>query len=92
PADGLMDFGQESDSEVEELKGEELVRSLEEKEARTESAFEVLMKERSVKEWGRAENSSQMGVYNGRSDCTKRYHAQKVVEKKKKDAAMRNTY
>ncbi|KAJ3847597.1 hypothetical protein EV368DRAFT_87552 [Lentinula lateritia] len=91
PADGPMDFGQESDSEVEELQGEELVRSLEEKEARTESAFEVLMKERLVKEWGRAENSSRMGVYNGCSDRTERYHAQKVVEKKKKDAAMRNT-
>ncbi|KAJ3870701.1 hypothetical protein F5051DRAFT_447285, partial [Lentinula edodes] len=91
PADGPMDFGQESDSEVEELQGEELVRSLEEKEARTESAFEVLMKERSVKEWGHAENSSWMGVYNGHSDRTKHYYAQKVVEKKKKDAAMRNT-
>ncbi|KAJ3859055.1 hypothetical protein EV359DRAFT_8462, partial [Lentinula novae-zelandiae] len=88
-ADGPMDMGEDSDSE---LQGEELVKSLEEKEARIKSTFAQLMRDKSKQEWKQAEHSSHMGVYNGHSDRTRRYRAQKATEKEKKDATMRNMY
>ncbi|KAJ3884552.1 hypothetical protein GG344DRAFT_83858 [Lentinula edodes] len=55
PADGPMDMGKDSDSEIEELQGEELVKSLEEKEAQIEYTFAQLMRDKSKQEWKQAD-------------------------------------
>ncbi|KAJ3804931.1 hypothetical protein F5876DRAFT_70226 [Lentinula aff. lateritia] len=58
--------------EIEELQGEELVKSLEEKEAWIESTFAQLMRDKLKQEWKQAEHSSRMAIEKEKKDATMR--------------------
>ncbi len=84
--------------EVEELEGTELTESLERAEAhkteRLKSAYDVLMRGLTARDWnGRygAERRQRLGVYNGQSPRTKRWQRQKAAEEEEKHARTRQT-
>ncbi len=88
--------GTTEDEEVIELEGDELHKSLERSECRRQerlrSAYDVLMREMSAKDWKKAEHTKRMGVYTGQSARTKRHRKLLATEDAKKDAKTRETY
>ena len=74
---------------MEELEGEELLMSLE-KYAQAESVFVEMMKARDAQVWMRGE-TALTGVRTGHSARTERHHMQKMRERERVDAVIRES-
>ena len=87
-----VDSSDESDGELSELEGDELKGSLGlqyEQEVSLSAPYQQLSRVIGSGEWKKAEMNRGLG-YHGRSDRTKRWHAQKAREKDKIDAETQN--